>query len=209
MDIFERVATQIDSVGLPLFAVTLTALPRADTPALLMLHWHGFRREGPSRAGAPPPLSVAVPGSALQLNDRWPHLAELETAVLEAAWRLGAWKLERDERRACNTIGAGEREALECRQAFGDLPVWEGASPLIEDAPDRHSLMQAAARVGYVRWQFRPVSGGVWQSVEGDDTLEADGGRRPPCPVGPTPVTPGRSRHTEYRFGRIERLIVP
>lgn len=207
MNIFERVAAQIDSVGLPLFGVTLTALPRTDTPVLLMLHWHGFRPEE-RWDGSPPQRRdpVAVPGSTLQINERWRTFSELEQAVLDTAWQLGAWSLERHEHRGCNTAGAAQREALECRQAFGELPDWSDA--FVEAAPDRLDLMHTAAKLGYLHWHFRPVSGGMWRSADGDDTLRPDGGRTLPCPVIPAPLRGGSHTHTRYRLGRIERVIV-
>ena len=41
MDVFAKLAQQISGTGLPLYAVTLTAVPHPDTPVLLMLHWAG------------------------------------------------------------------------------------------------------------------------------------------------------------------------
>ena len=80
MDVFDRIAGQIDAVQLPLFAVTLTAIPRANTPVLLMLHWHGFRRDSADAGRA----SLApVPGSALQINERWMALESLDEAHRE------------------------------------------------------------------------------------------------------------------------------
>lgn len=35
MDVLQKISGRMASVGLPLFAVTLTAVPRADTPVLL------------------------------------------------------------------------------------------------------------------------------------------------------------------------------
>lgn len=207
MSILDTVATQIRHMGLPLFAVSLSAIPCADTPLLLMLHWHGFRPAGPRRAAGPPREPVPVPASALQLAERWHDLATVERAVLDAAWQLGAWNLERDEKRACNTIGASPREALECRQAFGDFPPLREAEALIEEAPDRRDLMHLAAERGYVCWQFRPVSGGVWAAHEGDDTLDGEGRRAPPCPVVPLACKGGKATRTVYRLGRVNRLI--
>jgi hypothetical protein len=43
--LMERITGQMEAVNLPLYAITLTAVPRVDTPVLLMLHWHGFRHE--------------------------------------------------------------------------------------------------------------------------------------------------------------------
>jgi len=45
--------------------------------------------------------------------------------------------------------------------------------------------MRLGAAVGYVTWQFRPVSGGIWAEVADDATLSPDGTREPPCPVVP------------------------
>src|SRR5690348_13630733 len=113
MNVVEKIQAQIDAVGLPIFAVSLTALPRANTPVLLMLHWYGFAREqAPPQAQQEPGALErrAVPGSALQVSDPWHAMAHLDAAMLDAAWRLGAWDLVRDERRGCNHAGAGERE---------------------------------------------------------------------------------------------------
>lgn len=209
MEIFQKIAGQIAAVGLPLYAVSLTAVPRADTPLLLFLHWHGFRRVD-ERSGLRP-----VPGSALQLNERWQALEEIDQAMLEAGWRLGAWDLEREERRPCNHVSASSREALECLQAFGEHPDRRAAQALLlAEAPDRETLLEAGAAKGYVRWQFRPVRGGVWAATPGDETLSADGSRTPPCPVAPRPAEtasrPQRPvRRTVYRLGRITRLILP
>jgi hypothetical protein len=208
MDIFHKIADQISAVGLPLYAVSLTALPRADTPVLLFLHWHGFRRAQP-RAGWRP-----VPGSALQLNERWQTLEEIDAAMLEAGWRLGAWDVEREEHEACNRVGAESREALACLQAFGEHTDRQTAEALlIAEAPDREALLKVGAEKGYVRWQFRPVAGGIWSATPGDETLAADGSRTPPCPVAPAPARQTRSNRpvarTVYRLGRITRIILP
>jgi hypothetical protein len=211
MDILNFIRTQADAVRLPLVAVSLTALPRANTPVLLMLHWHGFRAEAepPVAPGAPPPRR-AVPGSALQINDPWETLPALDASMLDAAWQLGAWDLMREARRACNTVGVPDREALECRQAFGDDPLQPASEDhLIAEAPDRHELRELGARIGYLRWIFRPVAGGLWREVAEDDTLRPDGRRDPPCPVQPVAASPGREGRTRYRFGQVDRLILP
>ena len=176
MEVFDRISEQLEAVALPLFAVTLTALPRPDTPVLLMLHWHGFRPDPghPRPPGVPAPR-VPVPGSALQLNPAWRALERLDEAMLEAAWRLGAWELEREERRACSTVGAPDRETLECRQAFGE-PTFGDTPAIVDEAPDRPDLLAAGVRLGYVRWQFRPVHHGLWGAGTEDETLTDDGG---------------------------------
>jgi hypothetical protein len=211
MEIFRRIAEQIDAVRLPLFAVTLTALPQANTPVLLILHWQGFRPDPGRKAGAPGPTARSpVPGSGVQVNDNWNAIARLDQAMLDAAWQLGAWELDREERRACNTAGASAREAMECRQAFGDDPFDAATGPLLlVEAPDQPQMLHLGARLGYVRWKFRPVRGGVWRDTALDDTLSADGGRRPPCPVGAQAAVGTRVSQTRYRLGRMSRIIVP
>jgi hypothetical protein len=201
MEVYDRIAGQIAAVGLPLFAVTLTALPRANTPVLLMLHWHGFAREAPGR------LPASVAGSALQINEHWSGLGNLDDAMLDAAWRLGAWQLEREEKGACSALGAAPHEALECRRAFGELVP--GGDATLDEAPDRADMLDLAAGIGYVRWLFRPVRGGVWKDAAQDDSLSADGGREPPCPVPARAPVGSRVSHTRYRLGRLNRLVLP
>lgn len=205
MNVHDRVSGQLEAVGLPLFAVTLTAVPRVHTPVLLMLHWHGFRRPEPPAAA--PRRLAPVPGSALQINERWDSLAALDQAMLEAAWRMGAWELEREERRACATAGASERESFECRQAFGETAGGEAA--LVTEAPDLEDLLALGAAVGYVRWLFRPVRGGLWRETAEDDTLGAEGGRSSPCPVAPLAPVGTRTSRTRYRLGAVHRLQLP
>ncbi len=205
MDVFETIHQQSQVVGLPLWAVSLTAVPCPNTPLLLTLHWHGFAPTGSSadRLGTP------VPGSALQLSDPWTSMGQLDSQMLEAAWRFGAWDLVREERRACSTAGASEREALDCRQAFADEDLHDQPDALVvSEAPDRDELMHLGERVGYVRWVFRPVHAGVWHMVASDETLGADGSREPPCPVSARPAVGTRLRETRYRLGRQTRIFV-
>ena len=210
MHILDKITDQVSAIGLPLYAVTLTAVPRYDTPLLLMLHWHGFRRELVVNLPGINTRLHPVPGSALQLNERWQSLENVECAMLDAAWQMGAWDIEREERRACNDVSASEREALECLQAFGAHPLHEAETlHVVADAPDREELMHFAANVGYIRWQFRPVRDGVWQQVAEDDTLAPDGGREPPCPIAPQAPKGGKAARTHYRMGRVNRISLP
>lgn len=206
MDILTSIRDQIEAVRLPLYAVTVTAVRRPDTPLLLLLHWYGFRK----MEGTQPPRRRAVPGSALQLNPRWLALEEIDSAMLDAAWQLGAWDMERSVRRGCNEVGASAREAHECRQAFGDNPLAPSSEEhLVAEAPDRDELMQLAARRGYVRWLFRPVQAGLWRGIAEDDTLDAEGGRTPPCPVAPRELGAPQRAPEVYRLGRIRRIVLP
>lgn len=212
MQVFDKVVGQVQSVGLPVVAVSLTAVPRANTPVLLMVHWHGFARPQAPRVGqphAPHETTVAIPGTALQLSDIWLEIQQLDDAMLQAAWQFGAWDLVREERRGCHTAGASEREALECRQAFAEHPFDGPAEEfMLTQAPDREDLMCLGARVGYVRWLFRPVKNGLWRDSASDDTLQADGGREPPCPVAAKPPVGNSLSHTRYRLGHSSRIVL-
>ncbi|NHQ80257.1 diguanylate cyclase [Chromobacterium vaccinii] len=207
MELFDTLSAQIRHMRLPLFAVSLSAVPLPDTPLLLMLHWHGFRKSAPDRARTAPSMLRQVPASALQLTRSWKALSRVEEEILDAAWQLGAWNLLRDERRGCNTLGAAAGEELACRQAFGDLPPIDGQESIVAEAPDAPELMRLAARRGYVCWQFRPVHGGLWRELAEDDTLGEAGLRQPPCPLAPRVCRGGKAARTEYRFGRVERVI--
>ncbi|MEZ5657310.1 MAG: diguanylate cyclase [Burkholderiaceae bacterium] len=210
MDLIAPVLDQCARRALPLAAVSMTALPRADTPFLLLLFWHGFDRGSSARLASLGLTPRAVPGTALQINQRWSEIGVIERALLDLAWRLGAWNVERTEQRGCNTIGAPEREALECRQAFGDYAPERSGDPEWIEAPDRREMLDLGARIGFVRWLFRPVHRGLWASVADDATLVDDGGRPGACPLGPEPLRRPwrRSRHV-YRLGRGRGLWLP
>ncbi|WP_414442423.1 diguanylate cyclase [Burkholderia sp. 22PA0106] len=209
MDLFDTLREQMDAVNLPLYAVTVTAVARVNTPLVAILHWHGFRRATPLVLPGVAIQPRSVPGSAVQLGKPWHCFETVEAALLDAAWQLGAWDVERIERRACKVIGASDAEALACRQAFGSYDDGEPMDRhLLDGAPDREALMQLAAHRGYLRWLFRPVKGGLWQALdEPDDTLDADGGRPLPCPVPPRPRRPGISSRTVYRLGSVRRIL--
>ena len=210
MDLFDRLQEQIDTVRLPLFDVTVTAVAQVNTPLIAILHWHGFRRATPLVLPGIEIPPRAVPGSAVQLNAPWHSFETVDAILLDAAWQSGAWEVERVEQRGCSVIGASPAEALACRQAFGIYE--EDRTPdaqLLDDDAGREELMQLAARSGYLRWLFRPVKGGLWGTPnEPDDTLDADGGRRPPCPVPPAPRRPDGRGRTIYRLGACRRILL-
>jgi len=211
MHIFQTISDHAGAMRAPLYAVTATVAARVDTPVLLILHWHGFRRGTPVAVPGTVIPMRPLPGSALQLNARWRSFDELDRAVLDAAWQLGAWEVERLGRRPWWRLGAPASEALAAHRAFGDYPDREpGQEDPVMEAPDRGEMLRLAARKGYVRWLFRPRKGGLWQELEGDDgTLDAGGGRTLPCPVPSQPYVGGRSSRTVYRLGRADRLIFP
>jgi hypothetical protein len=203
MEILERIEAQIAASQLPLFAITVAAVPSPDTPFILTLHWHGFVRE--RLADLEEAKTVAyhsVPSSALQVNDRWTDILDLDRATMEAGWELGAWDVARTERPSCNRPGAESSEAIDCLNAFGVFPFGvNGKETVVADAPDADGLVELAGRGGYLMWLFRPVRGGIWSDVADDATLLPGGSREPPCPY--TPIRPHlrAANRTVYRFG--------
>ncbi|MDB5809768.1 MAG: hypothetical protein JWN94_1890 [Betaproteobacteria bacterium] len=203
MELLDRIEDQVASTGLPLFAITLAAVPCPDTPIILTLHWHGFIKEKLAEVEAAEVVSFTpVPSSALQLNERWKDLVAVDRAAMDAAWELGAWDVQRAERPGCMRPGADSTEALQCLQAFGSFPFGiNGNNAVVADAPDADDLVEVAARRGYLMWLFRPVCGGIWGDYADDATLVEDGRRRLPCPLLPIPPTCDGRRETVYRFG--------
>ncbi|WP_077036523.1 hypothetical protein [Pelomonas sp. KK5] len=211
--IFDIIRQQVGVLRRPLAAVVLSTLPRRSSPLLLLLHWHGFAVDERQRAPPPdvagPRRQAPLPSSVLQINLPWNQLAQIDEHMLDAAWQLGAWNLVREEHRGCYVVGASAREALACRQAFGDNPFdpADGAHVAVE-APDRASMRDIAARLGYVRWLFRPVADGLWRGAGQDDSLLPDGRRLPPCPVAPMPGVGTRVSRSSYQLGRMDRIVL-
>jgi len=210
MQLLDRIETQLITNRLPLVAITVAAVPFANTPVVLTLHWHGFVETRLAHMSDANIVAYQpVPSSALQINDRWDGLSQLENEVLDVAWELGSWDLARMEAPPFVRPGATEQESLECMGAFGSFPLQlDGQSPVVAEVPDANDLIEAASRTGYVHWLFRPVRGGVWAEVAEDATLEQGGYRNPPCPYLAAPTRPQRrrSRKVVYQFGRCARL---
>jgi hypothetical protein len=211
MNLLDLVETQLISNRLPLVAVTLAAVPHANTPVVLTLHWHGFVEvkltENSEAVGYQP-----VPSSALQVNSRWDRFEDIENVTLETAWELGAWNLERTEAKPFSRPGADASETTMGMHAFGTSPLClDNGSPFVADVPDGDDLVEAASRSGYIQWLFRPVRGGMWSEATDDVTLEPGGYRNPPCPVISKPVAAPlhlrEARRTVYAFGRSNRLM--
>src|SRR5687768_14507697 len=207
MQLLDRIETQLIANRLPLVGITIAAVPYANTPVVLTLHWHGFVE---TRLADVTDANVvayqSVPSSALQVNERWDRFEQLENSVLDVAWELGSWDLARVEALPFVRAGACEQEAVECMGAFGAHPIaLDGQSTVVAEVPDADDLIEAAARSGYLQWVFRPVRGGVWAEIAEDLTLEEGGYRNPPCPVLPVPTGIGRTarpRRVVYQFGR-------
>lgn len=209
MELLDCITEQISTNRLPLVGITVAAVSCPDTPVIVTLHWHGFvqERATPDAEERADTLTLApVPSTALQINDRWSELAELEIATMEAGWELGAWDVVRAERPPCMRPGAPAREAIECLNAFGQCATpYRGNELVVTEAPDMDELIKVAAQSGYLCWQFRPVFGGLWAGVHDDATLNPDGKRDPQCPLAPRPPSGERRGRTVYRFGESVR----
>lgn len=204
MQFIDLIETQLVSNRLPLVAVSVAAVPHANTPVVLTLHWHGFVEVRLAETeGAEAVAYQPVPSSALQVNERWDRFDDLDNALIEAAWELGAWDLARRDARAFQRPGADTGEALDCLNAFGSLPTpIEGQAPYVAEVPDCDDLLDCAARSGYHQWTFRPVHGGLWAEAADDITLEPGGYRNPPCPILSAPPRRLSNHRTVYQFGR-------
>jgi len=198
--ILEVIEDQLVANRLPLAGVTLAALPFPNTPAVVSLHWHAFV-EVPPTPERDTPLYQSVPSSALQLNIRWDAFEDLETDVLETSWELGAWDLRRIGSAACE--GPDAQRHSERLASFGVSPTEiNGDRLFLADVPDAEELLEAAARVGYVRWQFRPTWCGLWKEFAADVTLEAGGYRNPRCPLGARRYEPGSATTLVFQLGK-------
>jgi hypothetical protein len=212
MSFLDAIETQLVCNRLPLAGISVAAVPHADTPVVLSLHWHAFVEHKLIEGTEEIFKYEAVPSSCLQLNERWRQLTDLENAVLDVAWELGAWDLTRLELRPYMRPGAPTQEAIECEMAFGQPhALFEPAAP-VSEVPDVDDMLSVAGRRGYLMWRFRPVRGGMWAEVSDDCTLEKGGYRNPPCPhlardFGDTSWMQ-RHRSTVYRFGRAGHLQV-
>jgi hypothetical protein len=211
--LLDLVESQLIANRLPLVAVSLAAVPHANTPTVLTLHWHGFVEvkltEDSAAVGYQP-----VPSSALQVNTRWDDFDDIEFDALETAWELGAWNMERLEAKPFSRPGADPHETTLGMAAFGQSGIAiDGESPFVSEVADADDLVDAASRTGYVQWTFRPVRGGLWsecdREVADDITLEPGGYRNPTCPLITQPVMdPARlmkPRRVVYPFGRSRR----
>ena len=196
MQLLDCIETQLIANRLPLVGVSVAAVPYANTPFVLTLHWHGFVE---TRLADVTDANVvayqAVPSSALQVNDRWDRFEELENAVLDVAWELGSWDLARRE--ALPFIRPGlERAGIAGVHGRLRQPAHRHRGPVAHrgrSARTARSSSTRPARSGYVQWMFRPVRGGVWAEVAEDVTLEQGGYRNPPCPILAAPTRPGAS----------------
>lgn len=209
MNLLRLIETQMIANRLPLVAVTLAAVPHANTPTVLTLHWHGLI-EVRLTDDANTVAYQSVPSSALQVNERWDRFDDLDREALETAWELGAWNLERVEAQPFARPGADTHETVMGMHAFGASPICiDGDSPIVADVPDSEDLIHEASRGGYVQWLFRPVRGGLWSENADDVTLETGGYRNPTCPLLSQPVATAafraKLRKVVYPFGQSRR----
>lgn len=208
MQILQTIQAHVAAMRLPLYAVTLSAVAKSQTPVMLILHWHGFHHESTFRIpGVEMPLR-SVAGSALQINTPWQAVETLDEAMLDAAWKLGAWDLERVTYRPWWRLNAPIEETVSCHRAFASYPGEAPERHVMLKATDQAELLELAAMRGYVRWLFRPRAHGIWKEVEDDDvTLEDDNCRTTPCPVKAAAFDRHRPGKRLYRLGRAGTFI--
>jgi hypothetical protein len=202
MNLLQTIDECLRVESLPVVAVTVAAVAHPDTPVILTLHWHGFVEETVSVDGNDTRALKPRPSTALQINERWNELTDLDRAAVEAGWELGAWDVARSGRAACMRPGAEGGETLECLRAFGASTQTYGSAPIVlADAPDIDELVDMATRCGYLLWKFRPVYHGLCARFANDSTLTTGGRRKPVCPV--ELVTPTRLEavDTIYQLG--------
>ena len=214
MQLLDAIETQMICNRLPLVGITVSAVPCRNTPIVLALHWHGFVEHKlhvpASEDDAPAGETVRyepVPSSCLQITQRWDRVTDLDCAVMEVAWELGAWNLRRTEARPFMRPGAPVAEVFECEMVFGRPEILhDGLPPAVSEVPDADDLVEAAGRMGYLFWKFYPVRGGIWNDAGEDLTLEPGGYRNPSCPADSVPVedpqTLRRPRQIVYEFGK-------
>ncbi len=166
MHLLDCIETQLVSNRLPLVGITVAAVPYANTPFVLTLHWHGFVE---TRLADVTDANVVayqpVPSSALQMNERWDRFEELENAVLDVAWELGAWRLERTE--ALPFIRPGATAAgIDALPGRLRQPARADRRPAPRGGrvPGSGGLIEAASRSGYLRMAVpsragRPLGG--------------------------------------------------
>jgi len=80
--LLDLVESQMIANRLPLVAVSLAAVPHANTPTVLTLHWHGFVEVKLAEQGNAIAYQ-SVPSSALQLNMRWDRFDDIEFDALD------------------------------------------------------------------------------------------------------------------------------
>ena len=197
--ILEIIEDQLVANRLPLTGVTIAALPFPNTPAVVSLHWHAFVENAGTLDHAAL-LYQSVPSSALQINIRWDQFEDLEADVLEASWELGAW-----EAPGCGRSRSPARAYTEMQTTFGVSPqAIDGERVFVADVPDADELVGAAARAGYVHWEFRPTWCGLWKDLAADVTLEKGGYRNPLCPLAARVYEPGDARTIVFQLGAVE-----
>jgi hypothetical protein len=82
--------------------------------------------------------------------------------------------------------------------------VSAGERVFVADVPDGDELVEAAARAGYVHWEFRPTWCGLWKDLAVDVTLSKGGYRNPRCPLAAHAYEPGGARTIVFQLGGSE-----
>lgn len=118
MDFFDFVNEQMEAVRLPLYAVTVTAAARVNTPLIAILHWHGFLRETPLALPGVALPRRPVPGSAIQFALPWHALESIDETLPHGGSARGNWSASsgaaatRSARRPAKRLRAARHSAI-------------------------------------------------------------------------------------------------
>jgi hypothetical protein len=213
----QRAAQAPALAGIYIKSVEIAAVDDAAHDPVLVITW-----SMPDHTAAISSAALSSPGvaatvlsrpadSVLRLTRESASLGEIEDAVFEAAWQLGAWdmvRLERPPLRPCATWReAGNGVAV----SFGRNPYLIDGQPLQMGAAVPDELLDLAARAGYVTWRFVPLALSsptmrrMW--AHKDRTLAGSDATRNTTPGHQRarwahPTEPGTAAEHQYRFGR-------
>ena len=136
--------------------------------------------------------------------------AEIEDAVLNAAWALGAWDLCRTELPPLPSGTDWREPRYGIASAFGQGTYLINGSPLVHAVAPMDKSCALAAREGYITWRFVPLAlatptmrclwGGKDKTLQPDCTRHGSPGdfrQAWRCPT-----VPGMAYEHQYQLGR-------
>jgi hypothetical protein len=164
---------------------------------------------------------VALPGvrasvisrpadTAIRLDRNLASPAELEDAILAAAWEMGSWDLVRLEL-APLAAGADWWDARHgIAPSFGRNPYTICGQPLVVGEGADDEVCEAAAVGGYIKWRFLPTTSAganTRQHRRGKDATLQPNGARPGSPgehraAWRHPVKPLTACEHQYQLGQ-------
>ena len=136
--------------------------------------------------------------------------AEIDEALLQLAWELGAWDMCRLERAPLTKDQNWHEPRYGLLSAFGRDATNIAGTPLQQGASAADWVLEHAAKNGYVAWRFIPLALATpfmrkrWGGV--DATLQADCMRAGETKMRPAqfyrPSAPNTVHEQQYQLGR-------